>query len=345
VPRLRRSRCSEPGIERRRRGRGFSYRWASGEPVDPVTVDRIRELAIPPAWTEVWICPWPNGHIQATGVDVAGRRQYRYHDEWHRHRGQEKFRRILGFAQALPSLRHQVAADLKGDAVTKERVMAATVRLLDIGCFRIGSEVYAEENETFGVATLRTDHVRVKNDQLVFDYLAKGSVRRVVAVRDAEIQELISRLKRRRSADHHLFAFKDGPRWTNISSDDVNAYIKSLAGEEYSAKDFRTWSATVLAAATLAEVGEVPATKTARRRVEAQAVAVVAEQLGNTPAVCRSSYIHPLVIDRFESGETIVSALDRSGESVDLAALDTRTVIEEAVMELLDADSNRLQAA
>jgi DNA topoisomerase-1 len=278
-------------------------------------------------------------------MDAAGRRQYRYHDEWHRHRGQVKFERILAFAQALPALRQKVAEDLLVDATTKDKVVAATVRLLDIGCFRIGSEIYAEEHETFGVATLRTEHVKINKGEILFDYVAKGSLRRVVSVSDPEIEPLIARLKRRRSTDRRLFAYKAGSRWVNVTSEDVNAYIKSVAGDQFSAKDFRTWSATVLAAATFAQVTESPTSKTARRRVEAQAVAVVAEQLGNTPAVCRSSYIHPLVIDRFESGETIVAALELVGDSLDLTALETRAVIEEAVMELLGAESTKLRAA
>ncbi|HVX23442.1 MAG TPA: hypothetical protein VHB02_19020 [Acidimicrobiales bacterium] len=336
MARLRRSDCSAPGISRRRRGKGFSYAQADGTPVtDEETLRRVRGLAVPPAWEEVWICPWPNGHIQAVGTDAAGRRQYRYHDDWRVHRDREKFDRVLAFAGVLPRLRRAVEADLAGDGLGRDRVLATIVRLLDVGFFRIGGEEYAAEHETFGVASLRKEHVTVRDDVMAFDYPAKGSIERRLEVRDPAAREVVATLRRRRSGGPNLFAYKDGRRWVPVHADDVNAYIKA-AGDGYSAKDFRTWSATVLAAAALAGKEPVPATGTGRRRAVAAAVAAVAEQLGNTPAVCRSSYVDPRVVDRFESGETLRDHLG------DLPALDGRMTaealrsVEKAVVDLIE---------
>ena len=335
MPRLRRSDCRGDGIGRRRRGRGFSYTWTDGRRVDDDEVlARIRALAVPPAWVDVWICPWANGHIQATGTDAAGRRQYRYHDAWHASRGRAKFARVLTFAQVLPDLRSAVARDLATGGLTRERVLAAAVRLLDVGCFRIGGEAYAEEHETFGVATLERRHVTVREGVLVFDYPAKGSLRRIVAVDDPPARDVVVALKRRRSRRPHLFAYRRDGRWVEVRSDDVNAYIKEVAGEEFSAKDFRTWSATLVAAAALGTV-EGADTTAARRKAVTAALARVAEQLGNTPAVCRSSYVDPRVIDRFHTGETVGETLRALGEPDRVLTLPDREELERAVVALL----------
>ncbi|MGH9297790.1 MAG: DNA topoisomerase IB, partial [Acidimicrobiales bacterium] len=199
MARLRRSDLSQPGIERRRRGRGFSYHHPGGGRVDDAeTLERIAHLAVPPAWTDVWISPWPNGHIQATGTDAAGRRQYRYHDEWRRKRDLEKFERMVGFAKALPHLRDVVAKDLARSGYPRERVLAAAVRLLDVGHFRIGGEEYAEENETFGIATMERSHVQVSGDEMHFDYPAKGGIERKITISDPQVAEVLRGLKRRR---------------------------------------------------------------------------------------------------------------------------------------------------
>ncbi len=227
VPRLRRSDCHAPGITRRRQGRGFSYRWANGERVDdPDVVDRIRRLAVPPAWTDVWICPWPQGHIQAVGTDDAGRRQYRYHDDWHAQRSREKFERVLTFGRALPDLRTVVDRDLAGTRPTHERVLAGAVRLLDLGFFRIGGEEYAHQHETFGIATLQKCHVRLHGGEMVFDYPAKGSIERTVSVRDPEVFRLLQSLKRRRGGSQNLFAHRTGSQWVDVRSTEINAYIR-----------------------------------------------------------------------------------------------------------------------
>jgi DNA topoisomerase-1 len=347
VARLRRSDPSRPGISRRRRGRGFSYAHANGTRVsDEETLQRIRRLVLPPAWSDVWICPWPNGHIQAVGTDAAGRRQYRYHDQWRADRDREKFDRIEGFGAALPKLRRRVRRDLAKDDLSRERVLAAIVRLLDVGYFRVGDENYALEHETFGVASLRKEHVRIESGVMIYDYPAKGSIERTLEIRDAPACKVVTALRRRRSGGPKLFAYKKGQRWVDVHAHDVNSYIKAATGDEFSAKDFRTWSATVLAAAALAENESVPETRAGRHRAEVKAVAFVAEHLGNTPAVSRSAYVDPRVIEHFEEGDTI---RQRLGHQPDLDTLDPRgkrrggesRAVEEAVIELLDEGSTR----
>jgi DNA topoisomerase IB len=312
MARLRRSDCTGPGIRRRGHGRGFEYLDADGTRIkDPETVSRLAELAIPPAWKDVWICSDPMGHLQATGIDAAGRKQYLYHQRWRERRDQQKFDEMLDFARALPRLRRRVAADLAAHdgAVTRERVLACAVRLLDRGFFRIGGEGYAEQNETYGLATMHRRHVSVEGDEIHFAYTAKGGAEREQVISDPEIVPVVATLRRRRSADPELLAYKEGGRWVDVRSDEVNAYIKDAARGEFSAKDFRTWSATVLAAVALAAHEPPPETKTARRRAINDAVKGVAFFLGNTPAVCRQSYIDPRVIDRFGDGATIVRTL------------------------------------
>ena len=251
MPRLRRADCSGPGITRRRSGRGFAFYDDDGERVDePEVLQRIGELGIPPAWKDVWICPYPNGHLQATGVDAAGRKQYRYHDAWRTRRDAEKFEAMTRFAKALPGLREQVEADLAAtDELTRDRVLACAVRLLDRGFFRIGTEEYTVTNESFGLATMRKEHVQIEDGQMVFDYPAKSGKRRIQAVVDPLALEIVSKLKRRRGGGDELLAFRAGRRWVDVRSDDINAYLKQATGDDFSAKDFRTWSATVIAVA------------------------------------------------------------------------------------------------
>lgn len=328
-----------------RRGRGFSYRTATGAPVDAETLERIEQLAIPPAWTDVWICPWPNGHIQALGTDAAGRRQYLYHQDWRAHRDREKFDRVLTLGRSIADLRAKVTADLEAGGMGKERVLAATVRLLDIGCFRIGGEAYAAEHDTFGLATMRKEHVKVRGPQMVFSYPAKGSKWVQIAVREPAVLPVVRALVRRRGGGDDLFAYKEKGRWVDVRSDDVNAYIKEAAGGDYSAKDFRTWSATVLAAARLAEISPPPASVTARRRAVARVVRDVADHLGNTPAVCRSSYIDPRVLDRFDGGATIRPALAAVHDPAALDDESLRNSVDRAVVALIDGGDGERRAA
>jgi DNA topoisomerase I len=312
--RLRRSDCRREGIARRRSGRGFSYRDASGERVsDEETLARIRELAIPPAWKEVWVCPDPLGHLQATGVDAAGRKQYRYHERWQQRQAQRKFEAAREFAAALPRLRRAITADLRHQGMPRERALACAVRLLDLGFFRIGGEVYANENESFGLATVRREHVSVSRGEVVFDFPAKSGQRRVQSIRDPAAVRAIEAMRRRRGGPEDLLAWRDGRKWRDVRSDDVNAYIQEKIGAEFSAKDFRTWHGTVLAAVELAGEPEPSSEAAAKRSVKA-AIERVADVLGNTPAVCRRSYVDPRVIERFHDGETIGPKASPNGQ-------------------------------
>jgi DNA topoisomerase IB len=333
---LRRSDCSGPGVQRIRRGRGFSYVDERGRRVESAEeLARIRELAIPPAWEDVWVCPDPLGHLQATGVDAAGRRQYLYHPRWREHRDREKFERMVRFAELLPGLRRHLARALQGDLEPRrEVVLASALRLLDIGMFRVGTEQYADEDSGIGLATVRKEHVRVHDGTMEFDYPGKGGLRRRQVIEDPVTLGLIATLKRRRGGPEELLAYRDGRRWRDVRSDDINGYLKEQLGDDFSAKDFRTWNATVMAAVTLAADGREVTTKTARKRVISASIRAVSELLGNTPAVARRSYIDPRVFDRYLSGWTIAAALERIGE-LNIADDRVRTRVERAVIDLL----------
>jgi DNA topoisomerase-1 len=334
---MRRIDCSGPGITRRARGKGFEYLDEEGRRVsEDEVLHRIRELAIPPAWKNVWICPYPNGHLQAVGTDSAGRKQYIYHQEWRRRRDQEKFDQMLDFARSLPELRRTCATYLARPGLDRERVLACAVRLLDRGFFRIGGEDYAEQNQTYGLATMQKRHVRVTGNLIAFDYAAKGGKRRIQSLVDSEVAEVVQALKRRRGGGDELLAYKEGRLWTDVKSDDINAFLKETTQGDFSAKDFRTWSATVLAAVAVAVSGTAAASVTARKRAVTRAVKEVAHYLGNTPAVCRASYIDPRVFDRYRSGWTIHPALDALGDVAELGDPATQGPIEAAVLDLLD---------
>jgi DNA topoisomerase I len=341
MPRLRRIDCSGPGIARRRRGRGFEYLDEDGRHItEPAVLTRIRELSIPPAWNDVWICPYPMGHIQATGIDSAGRKQYRYHDVWRERRDREMWDSMIDFAHALPRLRRCVEHDLSDAGLSRARVLACAARLLDRGFFRIGSEGYAEENNTYGLATMLKRHVSVGEDQVMFDYVSKGGSRRVQAIADPAVAEVVLTLKRRRGGGEELLAFKRGRRWIDVKSTDINDYVKQATGGDFSAKDFRTWNATVLAAVALAVSGGAAAgSRTARKRAITRAIEETARYLGNTPAVCRASYIDPRVFDRFEGGLTIGGVLPELAD--DTASWpDVRGTIEEAVLDLIEREES-----
>jgi DNA topoisomerase I len=333
--------CSGPGIARRRRGRGFEYLDADGRRVDdPEVLERIRELAIPPAWADVWICPHAAGHIQATGLDAAGRKQYRYHDAWRERRDREKFEEMEDFARALPRLRRRVASDLRRRGMPRERALACAARLLDRGFFRVGSEDYAEENDTYGIATMRKRHVEVNGDRVTFDYQSKNGQRRVQSIDDPAVARVVRALKARRGGGHDLLAWKEDGRWVDVRSQDVNDYVKEAAGGDFSAKDFRTWSATVLAAVALAVSGAAAGrSKAGRARAKSRAVKEVARYLGNTPAVCRASYIDPRVFDRYDGGLTIGGVLPELIEDTGLWP-DVQGAVEEAVVDLLQRETS-----
>jgi DNA topoisomerase I len=337
VPRLRRSDCSSPGVSRRRHRRGFRYVDPAGEVIDdPEAIERIEALSIPPAWREVWICLDPRGHLQATGIDAAGRKQYLYHERWRLHRDRQKFDAMLDFGHALPRIRRQVARQIDGSELTRERVLACAVRMLDVGFFRIGSEDYAERNESYGLATMLKRHVTLEDGMLIFDYPAKSGQRRVQAIVDPQVVDVVSALKRRRGGGEELLAYRSGRRWLDVRSEDVNVYLKQLGGREFSAKDFRTWNATVLAAVTLAVTQLRSQGRASKERAISQAVKTVSAFLGNTPAVCRASYVDPRVLDRYRAGATIAAALPR-GQAPDLASQRVRRQIERAVLDLLAA--------
>jgi DNA topoisomerase I len=345
MTRLRRSRFDVVCIQRRRSGHGFQYRWSTGERLtDRVEIARIQNLAIPPAWSDVWICPWPHGHIQAVGFDGAGRRQYRYHNEWRRQRDLEKFSRMVEFGLSLPALRSQVERDISLPSFPRQRVLALGVRLLDIGMFRVGGEEYAEAHDTYGLATLEKRHVKLTGDTATFDYSAKGGKERLLTLSDPEVVELIDALKRRRGGGDDLLAWRDGRRWKDVRSVDINDYIKEVSGGPFTAKDFRTWSASLLAAVLLATEPPV-VSQNVRTRQIARVVRQVAEALGNTPAVCRASYIDPRIFDHYEHGESVRSTIADLGNRIDQLSPAALCGIERAVIELLDDTSPLLSGA
>ena len=293
------------GCTRRRSGKGFVYLDADGARLPAEEVERIRSLAIPPAWENVWICPHPRGHIQAVGTDTAGRRQYLYHPDWRVKRDQMKFDRVLAAASHLPAARRRVLADLALADMPRERAAATAVRLLDHGYFRIGSDAYTDANGSFGLTTLERQHVRRRGDVIVFTFVGKSGIEHRIEIDDELAMAAIDRLRKRKSASRRLLAYQQQRRWSDLDAATVNAYLAELLGGEMTAKDFRTWHATVLAALALATTDEKGDTKASRRRAIKAAVEEVAGYLGNTPTIAKSSYIDPRVLDLYESGTTI----------------------------------------
>jgi DNA topoisomerase IB len=331
MSRLRRSDCSGQGIRRRRRGKGFSYTDAEGRQVrDRESIDRIKALAIPPAWRDVWICPHPNGHIQATGLDDAGRRQYRYHDRWQARASTLKFDQMLEFARLLPGLRRAVNRDLRQEAMSPDRAAAGAVRLIDLTLIRIGSEQYADENGTFGAATLRRDHVTIRPPGgLAMRFTGKSGIEHEHLVEDAQLFELALALRRRRSGPADFFVYREGRRWVDLTSTQINAYIQRHTSADHSAKDFRTWGATVLAAVALARLSvEACESSKARRNSLKGVIEEISDILGNTPSVCKSSYIDPRVLDRYRDGQVIdLSERQRNGSVTRKAAISSEKAV------------------
>ena len=304
---LTRSDPRDPGVTRVRRGDGFAYRDPSGaDETDARTLERIRALAIPPAWKDVWISPDPLGHIQATGVDGRGRTQYRYHDLWRDRRDAQKFEHMLRFAAALPALREAAAGDLSRRGLTRDRVAAGAVRLIDLGMFRIGGERYAELDHHYGVVTLQKRHVHLRRGGVVFDYIAKEGKRRAVTVSDPAVLSAVRALMRTDNGQDSLFCWERGGAWHPLHSHDVGAYIAEHAGGHFTAKEFRTWNATVLMALLLANAGPAQTQQRARTVITAS-IRAVADALGDTPAVARASYIDPRLISRYQSERVLPS--------------------------------------
>lgn len=297
-----------------RAGKGFTFKDASGAKVTaPELLDRIAHLAIPPAWTDVWIAPYANGHIQATGTDAAGRTQYLYHPQWRLQKDRLKFDRALALAESLPAARRRVTLDLRSSDPTRERALAAAFRLLDTGSLRVGSERYAEQHGSHGLSTLLCSHVRIDRETITLEFPGKSGQEWESTLVDAELADVLRGLKRR-GAGARLIAWKDGRAWHPVAAEDINGYVREQTGGEFTAKDFRTLHGTVTAAIALAKAGPRP-TPTARKTVVAQVMRDVAEVLGNTPAVARASYVDPRIVDHYDRGRTIDPAKTGSAES------------------------------
>lgn len=335
--RLRRSLPDRPGFSRRRRGSGFSYTDADGKRIaDSDILERIRTLAIPPAWQDVWICPHPNGHIQAIGTDEAGRRQYLYHDDWRTSQDADKHDRVRRLARKLPAFREAVDEDLCAKGICRERVLAVALRMLDYGVFRTGNTQYAEEYGSRGAATLLRDDVKVSKGQVVFDFVAKGGIDRRLALDDDRLALAVSSLKRARHGGPRLLVYRDGDGYHELDAAMINERFQDLVGDDYTVKDLRTWTATVHAAVDLA-AAEPPSTKKALNEAVKEMLAEVSDHLGNTPAVARASYVDPRVVDQYERGRTIASTVRKVGDDLDDA--DVRASVERSVNQLLDQDA------
>ena len=323
---------AQPGIRRRRAGRGFGYVGLDGRALrDKATLARIRSLAIPPAYTDVWICPLSNGHLQATGRDARGRKQYRYHPRWREVRDETKFGRMLAFSDVLPRLRARVEEDLAKPGLPREKVLATVVRLLECTAIRVGNDEYARANRSFGLTTLQDRHVEVSGSTLRFEFRGKSGKTHRVALSDRRLARIVARCQALPGAD--LFQFEDdaGQR-VAIGSGDVNDYLRDITGEEFTAKDFRTWAGTLQAVEALEAVGPAPTQREAKSAI-LQAIDRVAERLNNTRAVCRKYYIHPAVIETYEAG-TLHEALQNGGPPKG-AAESPLSAEEQAVVRLL----------
>jgi len=296
---------SRPGISRVRSGRGFQYRDAEGRVIREAAVkDRIRRLAIPPAWTEVWISPWENGHLQATGRDARGRKQYRYHPEWASRRGADKFERILEFAKALPRLRRQVDRDLRRQGLPREKVLAAVVRLLELTLIRVGNDEYARLNRSFGLTTLRDRHAAISGSEIRFRFRAKSGAMHESGLRDRRLARIVRQCQELPGQELFQYVDDDG-NTRDVASDDVNEYIRAATGAGFSAKDVRTWAGTVLAFRALRALDPVEQEPAARRNL-VEAIRAAADALGNTPAVARGSYVHPAVPEAYLEGALVL---------------------------------------
>ncbi|MEU0157708.1 DNA topoisomerase IB [Streptomyces sp. NPDC006261] len=334
--RLRHTRPTDPGYIRLRHGRGFRYLDARREPLrDAAELERIRALAIPPAWRDVWICTRPTGHLQAIGTDAAGRRQYLYHPQFRAEQERAKHDHVLDVAETLPAVRRAVERHLSDRGLTRHRVLATAVRLLDLGFFRIGNDHYAEVNNSYGLTTLLREHCRIQGGAVVFTYTGKHGKELVQTIADPAVCRSLTSLMRRRSGGDRLLAYWERPAWHDVASDDVNAYLKELAGLEITAKDFRTWHATVMAAVALAVSQNVARSESARRRAIARACREVSGYLGNTPAICRASYINPRVLELYEEGVTVAAALPHLGDESAHGIPATQGPVEEAVLNML----------
>ncbi len=323
-----------PGIRRRRAGRGFSYVGPDGERLtDESRLEWIRGLAIPPAWTDVWISPIRRGHLQATGRDARGRKQYRYHPRWREVRDEAKYGRLIEFARALPRIRRRTDRDLRRRGVPREKVLALVVRLLEATLIRVGNDEYARENRSYGLSTMRDRHVEVRGATLRFAFRGKGGKEHDIDVRDERLARIVRQVQELPGQTLFQYRDADGAR-RDVTSDDVNDYLREISGDDFTAKDFRTWAGTVAAAMALEELTEVDS-EAGRKQAVVRVIETVAGQLGNTPAVCRACYVHPDVIDAYLDG-TFIDALARRARGVGRGAHALRPA-EVAVLALLQA--------
>jgi DNA topoisomerase-1 len=324
---------TRPGIRRRKADAGFEYVGPDGEVVtDERTIRRIEKLAIPPAWEEVWICPSPNGHLQATGRDAKGRKQYRYHARWREVRDETKYGRMLAFAKALPKIRRTTDEHLSLPGLPREKVLAAVVQLLEKTLIRVGNEEYAKVNGSFGLTTMRDRHAKVSGSKVRFEFRGKSGIRHSVEIADRRLARVVKTCRDIRGYELFQYVDEDGERQT-IGSGDVNDYLREITGEEFTAKDFRTWAGTVLAAIALREFESFDDEAQAKKNV-VRAIERVAERLGNTPSICRKCYVHPDVIDSYLDG-TLVGVLERETGRILRDALDELEPEEAAVVALL----------
>jgi DNA topoisomerase-1 len=341
---LRHSSDVQPGIVRRRSGRGFTYRDADGRRIrDAETLTRIRAIAIPPAWTDVWICPWPNGYLQATGRDARGRKVYRYHAGYRRRRDDAKFARLIAFARALPAIRTRVDKDLARPGLSREKVLAAVVRLLELTLIRVGNDEYARLNRSFGLTTLRNRHAAVDGSAVTFRFRGKSGQQHEVGLRDRRLAGVVRRCRDLPGQELFQYVDAEGERH-DVASDDVNGYLAEIA-PGVTAKDFRTWAGTVLAYRALRALGKGSTDREKQRNVAA-AIREAAENLGNTAAVARQAYVHPAVVDAYLDGR-IRTALVRAAEDTDQPPGATEPDEERAVVALLRSrlgeDSGRVR--
>jgi DNA topoisomerase-1 len=324
-----------PGIKRRRTGRSFSFYDHTGQKIgDPDVIKRIRSLVLPPAWKDVWICRYPNGHLQATGIDARGRKQYRYHPKWRAFRDETKYGRMVAFGRALPVLRARVEQDLRRQGLPREKILATIVRLLQDTLIRIGNREYVKQNKSFGLTTLRNRHIAVEKDVVHFEFKAKSGIMRSLDLKDRRLARIVKSCKDLPGQDLFQYIDEDGARH-GVGSDDVNRYIKDATGQDFTAKDFRTWSGTVLAALSLKGLIECDSEAAAKRNI-VRAIEIVAGKLGNTVSICRKCYIHPAVLDAYLDGSFHDALCAETGDCGDLSA------DEAAVLAFLQ---NRQQAA
>ena len=333
---------ASPGITRHRHGRGFTYRDPDGRTIrDREVIDRIRALAIPPAWTDVWICRWPNGHIQATGRDARGRKQHRYHPDWHAHRDEAKFGRMVEFARALPRIRKRTDADLARRGLPREKVLAAVVRLLELTLIRVGNDEYTKLNKSFGLTTLRDRHARIDGTTIRFRFRGKSGKVHDVGLRDRRLAGVIRRCQE--LPGQELFQYDEDGEIGDIASDDVNDYLREISGGDFTAKDFRTWAGTVLAYRALRALQPATDERGARRNV-VEAIRRTAGRLGNTAAVCRRSYVHPAVLEAYLDGHirgALVEAAEDQAEPPAEASPTEEAEVVALLRQRLDLDADR----